>query len=375
MAYEVRQVVEDAERAQLYRFRYDVYVDEVHFTRHADHARRWLKDELDDVAYSFAIFEQGRVVGSLRTLYLEDLADVEPLAAKFSMGPALSAFGKAAVCTTSRFMVDPSLRNGSVVFKLMREAYTHALARGVRFNYGDCSPHLIPFYEHMGYRRYTVGFNDSSYGYKIPILMLVRDHEHFAQVRSLLLRLAKAQPDDGDARDWFQRAYPDFVHTRSAVLLEERAFLDLLSERLGQDPTHHMALLRGLEPEEAKLFLNEATLFPVKPGDLAIRMGDCDASVYVLLKGLAKVVRHPDDAVPLAMLGAGDTFGEIGFLTASPRTAYVVAETEGEALVLTADFMERFLKQHPAIAGKVFLNLAKELAARLALTTTHVASS
>lgn len=375
MAFEVRLVTSAAEREQLYRFRYAVYVDEVRFTRHADHEKRLLRDDLDDVAYSFAIFEDGRVVGSLRTLYLEDVSDVQPFLAKFNLGPAVAAFGKAAVCTTSRFMVDPSLRNGSVVFKLIREAYSHAWPRGVRFNYGDCSPHLIPFYEHMGYRRYTAGFNDSAFGYKIPILMLVRDHEHFAQVRSLLLRLAKAQPDDREARDWFHRTYPDYVNTRSAVFLEDQVFLELLSERVGQDPMHHMALLHGLEPDEAKLFLTEATLFPVKPGDLMIRRGDCDASVYVLLKGLAKVVRNSDDAVPVAMLGAGDTFGEIGFLTASPRTAHVVAETEGEVLVLTAEFMERFLKHHPAIAGKVYLNLAKELAARLALTTTHVSNS
>jgi len=374
MTYAVRLVESAAEREQLYRFRYDIYVDEVRFTRHADHANRLLKDDLDEIAFSFAIFEDGRVVGSLRTLYLEDVADIAPLVDKFDMAPALAAFGKAAICTTSRFMVEPSLRNGSVVFKLMRAAYAHAMQRGVRLNFGDCSPHLIPFYEHMGYRRYTAGFNDSAYGYKIPILMLARDHTHFAQIRSLLARLAQAQPDDGEARHWFAGTYPDYVDTRSAIFLEDQAFLDLLSERVGKDLMHHLALLHGLEPDEAKSFLTEATLFPVKPGDLVIRMGDCDASVFVLLKGLAKVVRNLDDAVPVAMLGAGDTFGEIGFLTASPRTAHVVAETDGEVLVLTAEFMERFRKQYPAVAAKVFLNLAKELAARLALTTTHVSS-
>jgi CRP-like cAMP-binding protein len=372
MAYEVRLVTDEAERDQLYRFRYDIYVEEVRFTRKADHARRWLKDDLDDVACSFAIFEGERVVGSLRTLYLEDVADVSPLASKFSMAPALEAFGKAAICTTSRFMVEPSLRNGSVVFKLMRAAYVHAIQRGVRLNYGDCSPHLIPFYEHMGYRRYTSGFNDSAYGYKIPILMLARDHVHFAQVRSLLARLAQAQADDAEAREWFARCYGDYVDTRSAVFLEDQVFLDLLSERVGADLAHHLALLHDLDQDETKLLLNEATLFPVKRGDRVVRKGDSDASVFVLLKGLAKVVREPDDAVPVAMLGAGDTFGEIGFLTASARTAHVIAETDGEVLVLTAEFMDRFRRQHPAVAAKVFLNLARELAARLALTTAQV---
>ena len=375
METQIRQVTSSTELDQLYRFRYQIYVDEVQFTQHADHQKKELKDACDEVGHHFAIFEGDRILGSLRILFMNEVPSVETFISKFNMQNALKTFGAHSICTTSRFMIDPSLRNGKAIFKLMREAYRFGIERGARLNYGDCSPHLVPFYEHMGYRRYSDGFNDSHFGYKIPILMLIRDHLFFYEVRSLLYRLAKNQPDDEEARFWFQNSYPDYVKTRSSVFLEEQAFLDLLTERLAKDPVHHVSLLQGLNQTEAQRFLAEATLFPMKPGDLVIRKGDSDASVYVLLKGLAQVVQELNGK-PIATLGAGDTFGEMGFLTTSPRSAHVVAKTEGEVLVMTSDFMDRFIRQQPEIASKILLNLAKELAARLAMSNQfHEGSS
>ena len=76
----------------------------------------------------------------------------------------------------------------------------------------------------------------------------------------------------------------------------------------------------------------------------------------------------------LAVLGAGDTFGEIGFLTAGERTADIVGRSEGEALVLSSDFVDLFMRDEPAIAAKVSLNLARELAGRLAFATERIAA-
>ena len=71
----------------------------------------------------------------------------------------------------------------------------------------------------------------------------------------------------------------------------------------------------------------------------------------------------------MGVLGAGDTFGEVGFLTAQPRIASVVARAPCELIVLSGDFLRRFIEREPAIAAKVLLNLSRTLAARLAVTT------
>ena len=77
---------------------------------------------------------------------------------------------------------------------------------------------------------------------------------------------------------------------------------------------------------------------------------------------------------PVAVLGAGDPFGEIGFLTSEPRTANVVARAPCEVLVLSGEFLQRFVTQEPAIAAKALLNLSRVLASRLALTTRRAAA-
>jgi CRP/FNR family cyclic AMP-dependent transcriptional regulator len=110
----------------------------------------------------------------------------------------------------------------------------------------------------------------------------------------------------------------------------------------------------------------------LQPGDVVIRAGDHETTVYAMLSGLAEV-RPPGRDRPVAILGAGDTFGEIGLLNGVPRTADVVATEPGEALVLSGDAFERLLDQEPRIAVKVLRNLAGEMGARLAATTRQLA--
>jgi len=338
-------------------------------TDQADHARRWLRDGYDDESLNYALFVDGKVVGSLRCILLDQVTDPEPLIEKFELEPAIDAFGKSAIMTTSRFMLSANLRNTMAVFRLMQMAYFDATQRRIRLNYGDCSPHLLPFYEHLGYRRYTTGYNDTAFGYKLPILMLVRDRTFLEAVRSPLAKLLAPDDDDAEAREWFGATYPRYVELVSAVSMPEEMFFDVLAERVAGNLLHSLSLLRGLTREEAQSFLREATVVELNPGDRIVRKGDRDNTLFILLSGAAEVRADAQPGPPIDVLGAGDTFGAVGYLTTVPRTADVVAVTPGEAIVLSGDFMDRFIAREPAIGARVMHNLARELAGQLAVTT------
>ena len=155
----------------------------------------------------------------------------------------------------------------------------------------------------------------------------------------------------------------------SAAFVSEAVFFELLAERVASDPLHQVQLLRGLSREEAARFLSRATLLRVAAGDLVVRRGDRDNTLYALLSGVAELAGADRSKPPVAVFGAGDSFGEIGFLTGVARTANVVARTDCEVLVLSGDFLQRLVADEPAIGAKVLLSLSRELAGRLALAT------
>jgi CRP-like cAMP-binding protein len=359
------------ELEKICRFRYRVYVEELGFDPpDADHSRKLLRDAADDYSISYGLIdEDGNVLGSLRATRLSQSPDPSPYIEKYHMEPAIAAFGLSSLVASGRFMLDPKLRHGLSLQLMVRMAYEDGRRDGVRLIYLDCSPHLIRFYEGLGCRRYTAGFDDTFYGFKLPILLPLGDREHFAAVRSPLAPLAAAYPDDTRVREWFAETYPEWVRPRSAGLLSPTAFFDLLAERIASDPTHAIALFHGLSREETQDFLRAATVISVDTGDRIVHEGQHDSTVYVLLKGLAEVVRGERGQHVVATLGAGDTFGEIGFLVETPRTATVVARTPCEVLTLTADFLHRFLADHAVVAARLLYNLSRILAVRLARTT------
>ena len=357
----------------VYRFRYNTYVEEFNLKPpEADHPKKILRDDLDDICKAYALFDDEKIVGSLRLLFFEDASDFDSLIKKYDCKSSLDTFGPSAICATSRFMLSPHLRHGRSIFKLMEVAYRDACKHGNRFNYGDCSPHILPFYEHLGYRRYTQAYNDTSYGYKLPILMLIRDLERFKRVRSPLTRIAAEYKDDTELRNWFEKTYPEYLDIESAAFLSEDGFFDMLSARVGTDPLHSLSLLRGMDRAEADHILKMATLIKSHNGDKIIRQGERDKTLYVMLNGVAEVILNDAPDKPVTILAAGDTFGEVGLVAETPRTANVIAKSDCEVLVISGDFLERCLRKEPATAAKLLLNLSRILAERLSVTTAQL---
>ncbi|MEI6105389.1 MAG: FAD-dependent oxidoreductase [Opitutae bacterium] len=74
-----------------------------------------------------------------------------------------------------------------------------------------------------------------------------------------------------------------------------------------------------------------------EPGDLIVKQGDPPASFYVIEKGEVEIVRsspeRPDGEI-LAVLGAGNFFGEAALLSNQPRSASVRARTPAEIVIM-----------------------------------------
>jgi CRP/FNR family transcriptional regulator, cyclic AMP receptor protein len=79
---------------------------------------------------------------------------------------------------------------------------------------------------------------------------------------------------------------------------------------------------------------------------------------YVIIDGKATVTRAGKQ---IAVLGAGDSFGELSLLDRAPRNATVTAETDVDTLILGQREFSALLDLVPTMAHKLLIGLARRI--------------
>ena len=132
-----------------------------------------------------------------------------------------------------------------------------------------------------------------------------------------------------------------------------------------QSPLAQAALLAGLSSSELRIvqsFLHERRYLP---GEVVFDEGEEGQALYFVLSGCV-IICHPGHMDnPIAELGAGDFFGELGLLDNWPRSAQARANEDAELAVLFRGDFERLMESHARIASKISMHLARYLGQRL----------
>lgn len=100
-----------------------------------------------------------------------------------------------------------------------------------------------------------------------------------------------------------------------------------------------------------------------RAGDVLCSKGEMSSTLFVLLKGQVMVVGVDDEGreVILSLLNPGDFFGELALIDGRPRSADVVAVTDGEALLVRrSDFMA-LAERMPNLIWQVMEVMAKRI--------------
>jgi CRP-like cAMP-binding protein len=107
-------------------------------------------------------------------------------------------------------------------------------------------------------------------------------------------------------------------------------------------------------------------------GDVIFHKGEIGHEMYVLLKGRIEIIdEDPQGDRTLAVLGPGETFGEMALFEHKERSAKAVAMDSCVLLALDEEKIERLLTKSVAI--RLLLNLAKMLSRRLRETNILLA--
>jgi CRP-like cAMP-binding protein len=111
------------------------------------------------------------------------------------------------------------------------------------------------------------------------------------------------------------------------------------------------ALLDGVPEEVRRRVLAGARLRRFARGEVVFHEGDPGDTLHLIAKGRVaiRVATALGDTATLAVLGAGDFFGELALLQERSRTASVVALEKTETLALHRDDFDQMASENPSV--------------------------
>ncbi|MBA2719337.1 MAG: Crp/Fnr family transcriptional regulator [Chloroflexi bacterium] len=99
-------------------------------------------------------------------------------------------------------------------------------------------------------------------------------------------------------------------------------------------------------------------------GETVFHQGDPGDALFVLASGSVKVVLPSDEGAEpaiVAILGAGEFFGELAILDGAPHSATIVAVEASETLVLHRDTFLELIDADPGLRRALLAGLAAEI--------------
>ena len=106
-----------------------------------------------------------------------------------------------------------------------------------------------------------------------------------------------------------------------------------------------------------------AQFLSVPKDKIIFNAGDQADAVFVVASGKVKIVVTTPDGkeLILAMLGAGQVFGEMALLESGPRSASVITETAVELLAINRADFQRILASEQSISHRLLAILSQRL--------------
>lgn len=115
------------------------------------------------------------------------------------------------------------------------------------------------------------------------------------------------------------------------------------------------------------------TRHELRPGDLLIKQGDTDRSMYLLGAGSLQVfvTGGPPGSNRIAILRTGSVVGEPGLFSDGPRMANVEAMTPCTVWALRGQRMEELVQRSPALAIELLRAAGSVMAVRMRANLTR----
>jgi len=162
----------------------------------------------------------------------------------------------------------------------------------------------------------------------------------------------------------------DVIATKPSVLLEipgdvlekivsDRtelldAVLEMYKQRVTDTAIQSVPAFRGLDNNMLQRLVAGSSLVSIPAGGILVKEGEQGEALYVIIHGIARVSHGiGDNFVNLALLRAGDYFGEWSLMTGAPRAATVSATTRLDAVRIDSKLFLELVDEYPEIRSKL----------------------
>ena len=128
-----------------------------------------------------------------------------------------------------------------------------------------------------------------------------------------------------------------------------------------------------LSPEQWRAFQTFLTRHEIRVGDLLVKQGDHDRTMYLLERGTLQVfVSNPKPGVTrLSILRAGSVVGEAGLFSDQPRMANVEAMAPCVVWALRGPRLEELTVRNPPLALELVRAAAAVMGVRMRANIEH----
>ena len=365
MAPVIAPAVTDEQKEAVYRFRYQVYVEEMNRYRTiADHDKRQLREDVDEQSRLYVVTDGDKVVGALRFSWGGDAPFIERHIGQYDLQPFLDCMPKEQLVVGERFMVAAKYRGTDLLFRMFQTYLKFANDHRIQLIFGDCEPHLLNLYLGLGFRTYTKrNVNSPETGYLIPLVMVPEDMNYMRRIRSPLLKVLVDFGDDVRITGLVSALLERDTAVTSQILAEQDEYWSQVYDALNKVEIDRTSPFDGMTGEQAASCLGKSSTIECISGDRVVKKGNVARNMFIVLSGTLEV---KDAGRVIGTMTVGDIFGEIAFLLGTPRAADVYAVTDDvKILSLSESEIRKIIDSDPEVAARLMLNVSKMLCRRI----------
>ena len=139
----------------------------------------------------------GEIVASLRLNLGKDAPFSEELEQTYNLDRFRGAIDDSQMLILTRFMVKSEYRGTSIAHQMICQVAKLSLEEDIEVSFCDCQPHLVRYYQRIGFRSYACDiYNDPEFGIMIPLTFIHGDLAYLASIRSPLKAIFEQRESD-----------------------------------------------------------------------------------------------------------------------------------------------------------------------------------